>query len=249
VNLGQGTCWPPAFAGGYIWFGGCESGPTVKVDPKTNRAVGQFNGVTPLGAAGSLWILNPDFTRLLRVDPQSGIVLARISPKIDMTQAGGTAGYGSGSVWLYSDTAVSRVDPGTNHVTAVIPLPGGKISGGFPGGYSYGGYGVFAAGRFWVANPAGVYVINPATNAAAKLPLKIQPFSQAGDIYIAAGAGSIWVRTSGNSIARLSPSDGHAIARYPATGGGGGIAVANGALWVANFGNDTVWREPITGSG
>jgi hypothetical protein len=64
-----------------------------------------------------------------------------------------------------------------------------------------------------------------------------------------AGAGSVWVRTSDDSIARLNPSNGHIVARYPATGGAGGIAVTNGALGVANFGNDSVWREPIASSG
>lgn len=33
--------------------------------------------------------------------------------------------------------------------------------------------------------------------------------------------------------------------QLPATGGGGGIAVARGSLWIANAGADTVWREPL----
>jgi hypothetical protein len=46
-------------------------------------------------------------------------------------------------------------------------------------------------------------------------------------------------------VARIDPSSGQAIQRYPATGGGGGVTVGFGSLWLTNTGPGSVWREPI----
>jgi len=67
--------------------------------------------------------------------------------------------------------------------------------------------------------------------------------SVAGDVTPAAGAGSIWVRTSNGSIARVNAANGALMGRYPADprGGGGGVAVGFGSLWIGNVGTGTVW--------
>ena len=246
INVGNALCSPAVFGGGAVWIGGCESGPSYKIDPKSNRVVGQENGVVPVFGAGSLWMLDVVNNRIDRIDPRTGIVLTRIDPKIDLGANGGPVGYGFGSIWVASDTAVARINVNTNKVTSVVPLPGAETSGDYPGGYSYGGLGTFSRGEIWVTNPAGIYIVNPASHTATRLPLKIHPMSAFGDIYIVATPNGVWVRTGNTSIARLNPTTGRVVARYPATGGGGGLAVAFGSLWVANAGNDTIWREPLT---
>ncbi len=53
------------------------------------------------------------------------------------------------------------------------------------------------------------------------------------------------MRTSGKTVTRIDPATGTVVGSYPATGGGGGLAIAYGSLWVANANADTTWREPI----
>ena len=103
-----------------------------------------------------------------------------------------------GSVWVYSDLAISRVDTRTNKLTQIIPLRGSKAGGDYNGGYLYGGFATFAGGKVWVMTPAGAYEIDPTTNTATRLPIRIKPFRDIDEPEIAAGAGSVWLRTSEN---------------------------------------------------
>jgi streptogramin lyase len=148
---------------------------------------------------------------------------------------------------VYTASAVSRVDPNRNRVTAVIPLRGSTIGTEHSGGYAEGGYAALTAGRLWVTNPAGLYEIDPSTNTARLHRLRIEPFSEFGDIFISAGNGDLWVRTSDNEVARIDPSTGTVVARYPAGGGGGGgLTVAFDALWIAEAARDRVARQDLS---
>lgn len=48
---------------------------------------------------------------------------------------------------------------------------------------------------------------------------------------------------NGSQMDRIDPLTGRLIGTYPADSGG--LAVADGSLWVENAGTDSVWREPI----
>lgn len=249
IFVGDAMCGPPTFGGGYVWIGGCENSGTYQIDPRTNRVVRKRIGiVAPAFGAKSLWAVGfPNgAARVVRMDPRSGVRLATINPGFDISQNGGPVGVWDGSLWVAGDYSVSRIDVQTNKVTQVIPLPGGKASGGYPGGYLYGGYGAFAAGKFWVTDPAGLYEIDPTSNTATLLPIHIQAFSQAGDIYVAAAYGSVWLRTGNKSVVRLNPANGQVVRTYKATGGGGGLGVGFGSLWIANFGADSLWRYRLS---
>ena len=246
INVGVALCLPPTAAAGSIWVSECfgETGvnQSYRIDVKTNRVVGTIKGAEPVFGAGSLW--TGSITGVLRHDPRSGVTLATIDPKISASFSIGVA---HGSLWVAGDTAVSRIDTNTNSVSAIIPLTGAKPSGNYPGGYLFGGYGVFAAGKVWVTNPAGLFEIDPTLNTAKLIPIHVRPLSSGGDIDIAAGNGSLWVRTSNSTVTRIDAATGHVTRTYPApaAGGGGGVAVGFGSLWIANAGLDTVWREPI----
>jgi streptogramin lyase len=245
INVVGGICAVPSFGAGYVWVSGCaDDNIYYQVDPKTNRVLRQRPGLYPVFGAGSLWVYDGG-TGIARVDPRTGVRLTDINPGVDMSQNGGPLGYWDGKLWVYTDSAVSSIDPQTNKVSAVIPLPGGKPSGDYADGYLYGGLGALADGKIWVTNAAGLYAVDPAAGTATLAPVKIHAMTDFGDLYVAAGNGSVWVRTGDSSVARLDPADGHVQKRYPATGGGGGIVVVSGALWVANAGSDTIWREPI----
>jgi len=246
VEIGESVCSFPAIGGGRLWVWGCDSSQTYEVDPVRMKVVARRKGVAPVFGAGSLWTMDPN-GKILRIDPKSGVVLARIDPQTDDLPNGGPDGVWGNSLWVSGDSSVSRIDVNTNKVSAVIPLPNAQPSGDKPGGYLYANYGVLAYGTFWTSNAAGMYAIDTATNSARQLGIKIKPLSQGGDVQVVAGAGSVWVRISNRKIARIDPKTGKETGTYPAAaaGGGGGIAVAFRSLWVANGGLGNVWRTRV----
>jgi outer membrane protein assembly factor BamB len=104
----------------------------------------------------------------------------------------------------------------------------------------------FAAGKVWVPNPAGLYQIDPATNTAKVVPIPLHRMSQNGDVNAVADGDKVYVRTSDTSIACIDARTGKVVRRFPATGGGGGLTVARGSLWVVNAGPGTVWRYKLS---
>jgi streptogramin lyase len=244
IEVGESLCAIPTFGAGAVWVWGCDSNVTYEIDSATNRVVAKRKGIGPIFGAGSLWTNDPS-GKVLRIDPKSGVVLATIDPGIDVGDTGGIEAFGGGSIWVAADNAVSRIDVATNKVTAVLPLPAWKPSGDLAGGVLGPNYGAFVNGKLWDSNAAGMYEIDAATNNVSLLPIALHPMPTFGDVPVVASNGSIWVRTGSSSVARIDPSTGEVIRRYPATGGGGGITVGFGSLWVANTGPGSVWREPI----
>jgi streptogramin lyase len=246
ITIDQNTCNFPAFGAGYVFQSGCEdTWTTLQIGARTNRVVRHIPGLYGVVGAGSLWLVEPS-GKINRVDPRSGVRLATIDPGVEVTSnSGGPVGLLDGGMWIAADTAVSRIDVQTNKVTNVVPLPGAKGSGDYNGGYLNGSYGAFLGGKMWITNAAGLFEVDPTAGTATLHPIHISPFSEFGDLYVAAGAGSLWMRTSDTSVARIDPATGQVIQRYPATGGGGGVAVGFGSLWVSNAGADSIWRYPI----
>lgn len=260
VNVHDTPCTLAAAGAGLVWLSNCgpgenSTGWVFGIDATTNRVVRRIRGGFPAFGDGSLWVLDDSGKRVRRVDPRSGVVLANIPTGSDQQPGGGTlalAGIAYGSAWLASDASrtVTRISTVTNKVTAVIPLAGAKTQDeAFPnaGGYIDGAQMAFEGGKAWYGNPAGLFEIDPQTNNAKLIPLRMQPFTEWGDIPIVSGAGSVWLRTSDTRLDRIDPATGRVLATYPADsgGGGGGLAVAFGSLWVDNAGSDSVWREPI----
>lgn len=260
VDVHDTPCTLVAAGAGLVWLSNCGSGENSTgwvfgIDAATNRVVRRVRGGFPAFGDGSLWVLDDSGKRVRRVDPRSGVVLASIPTGSDQLPGGGTlalAGVGYGSAWLTSDASktVTRISTATNKVTAVIPLAGARTQDeAFPnaGGYIDGAQMAFAGGKAWYGNPAGLFEIDPHTDHAKLIPLRMQPFTEWGDIPVVSGAGSVWMRTSDSRIDRIDTATGRVLATYPADGGGGGggLAVAFGSLWVDNAGSDSVWREPI----
>jgi DNA-binding beta-propeller fold protein YncE len=148
-----------------------------------------------------------------------------------------------GSVWAYSEAGVAaRISPGANRVTAVVPLPGARPGGPAGRGFLFGGPTTFAGGAVWIANPAGLYRVDPATNRARRLPIRPKPLTEYGHISLASGDGRVWMRAGDRRVVVIDPRTAREVAARPACGGGGNIAFGFGSLWVANAAEDTVWR-------
>ena len=247
IEIPDTLCGDFAFGSDAVWVMNCQQGGVswiYRIDPETNRVTARRPGVSPVIADGSLWVVDEEAGEVLRIEPESGRVQARIRRLgLDTGAMVVAVGAGFGSVWLYSDAgAVARVATATNRVTAVIPLPGARPSGPVGRGFLFGGPMSVAGGAVWITNPAGLFRIDPARNRARRLPVRAKPFSEYGHIDIADGAGRIWVRAGDRRIVAVDPRTGRPTDRRPASGGGGNIEFGFGSLWAANAADDSVWR-------
>lgn len=240
-------CGDLAFGGGAVWAMNCGQGGVswiYRIDPGSNRVTGRQRGVSPVVADGSLWLVDDEAGTVVRRDPRTGREVARIRRLgIDSDQLFYLTGAGAGSVWVYSEAgAVARIDPRTNRVTDVVALPGARPGGPAGRGFLFGGPTAFAGGAVWIANPAGLYRVDPATNRARLLPIRARPFSEYGHISLAADDERVWMRAGDRRVVGVDARTARKVADRPAGGGGGNIAAGFGSLWVANAAEDSVWR-------
>ncbi len=247
ISVPDSSCAPPTVTPTAIWFNGCSS--NYEIDPKTDRVVARAPCCLTIYGAESLWKMRASTCQLVRLDPRTSVRLAEITTGISNSESQTDDGCAPiavayGSVWVYSDNAVSRIDTRTNERTHVVPLPNAKPGGNFAGGYLFGGLGTAAGGNIWVTNGAGVYRIDPRTNTATLLSIKLKPFRDGDEPEIASGADSVWFHVNDHTIARVDDTTGKLIRTYPGDGGGG-LTYADGSLWLAEFARDTTWREHI----
>lgn len=124
-----------------------------------NVAVADGLGRTAQVAFGSVWLSATNDAAVIRVDPRTRRVVARIPVGTDVN-----LGAGAGAVWAVprrpslAQARLIRIDPRTNRVVARIPLPS-------PGArYPLGGAAVVAGRRVWVVGAQGLVAIDPARN-------------------------------------------------------------------------------------
>ena len=156
-------------------------------------------------AFGSVWLSATNDAAVLRVDPRTRRVLARIAVGTDVN-----LGVGAGAVWAVPrhpsrETArLVRIDPRTNRVVARIPLPS-------PGGrYPLGGASVLAGRRVWVVGAQGLVAVDPATNRP------VRQIVLGGDFLVEDShlrGGELWVSRADRSITRLDAVTGHRLGR------------------------------------
>ncbi len=186
-------------------------------------------------AAGAVWVGGWDTGKLVRVDPATNRVAARVPvgrPQESPIAIAATAG----AVWVvdFGDALVLRVDPATNRVVARIPVRGG--AGGIAAGM----------GAVWVTSGEGgdqrhgwVQRIDPTRNrVVATIAV---PRGMLWDIVT--DGPSMWV---GSQLGGLWRIDAHTsrvtTIRQPGgapelgAGGVGHLAASAGAVWVASDG-------------
>jgi virginiamycin B lyase len=169
---------------------------------------------------GALWFASGEST-ISRVDPETGIVTARIRP-VSTGEANGGIAIGEGSVWVagpHQESPLTRIDPTRNAVLSRIPLAK----------FRSGGVAV-AAGAVWVADPGGdkVWRVDPLRNIpVATTPVGLAPLG------VAVGHGSVWVANSGDgTVTRIDPITGRVISTVTVGGSPNGLAVTDDAVWV-----------------
>jgi virginiamycin B lyase len=197
-----------------------------RIDPGTNRVVQHLAlDADPFDLAwgyGSLWVSSyfHEPRELLRVDPATGQVLATIS---DIPLGATGLAVGDGAVWVASTYGqlVARVDPGTNRVTATIPVER------YPLAVSVG------SGAVWVRNEesSSVSRIDPATNRVVATVRGISPTDgRTGEDAMALTRQGLWV--AGVQLQRLETARNRVAAKIDASGGG--VSAGFGSLWLTS---------------
>jgi streptogramin lyase len=195
---------------------------------------------------GSLWLAEFEQYRLLRVNPATRKVVARI-PVIGPTDVKA----GAGSIWVLAHRAdeILRIEPATNRVEAAIPL---ISEGSTPERMAFG------EGALWVSDPHGQSItrVDPVKNkATVEIPMPGDPYSWPGQV--ATGGGYVWtigaqhlfrVDPSTNVVTgavRLTANPRCDVAREDSENCLQDVQYAFGAVWVTDRVNRKLYRVAI----
>jgi DNA-binding beta-propeller fold protein YncE len=198
------------------------------IDPGTDTIVGEIPvGGRPSGPAvgeGSVWVGNRDDNTLLRIDPRS-LDVHTIGLSVAPTDVEVIAG----SVWILSDRALLRVDPGINDVVDTIPLPR-AIGSGRWSDMEVGAKTVFVCNCH--GGPGSVIRIDPATTS-------VEWVRRSAVRNIAYGEGALWALTGElDMIEQIDPKTNAVIATIPlgrigeTSGWHYRMTTREGAIWV-----------------
>ena len=197
--------------------------------------VGHGGGPLVFGA-GSLWVGAWRDGQVVRVDPRSNRVVARL-PAGGPNPAG--LAVGAGSIWVvHPDTdEVVRLDPGTGRVVARIrlgPLPFEFAPGDrrfLPSLVAVG------AGAGWVATGRGAMArVDLASNRVVAV-IKLPPERPAG---IAVAGRSVWVAAGGDGVARIEAATNRLLGTIRLDLYAERVAVGGGAVWVGGSTTDPI---------
>jgi streptogramin lyase len=189
---------------------------------------------------GSIWVSNGPSGSVTRIDPTTDKPIATI-----YTDAPSVLAVSADAIWVTSnqDVKVTRIDPVTNSVVGTVD----------PGGSGPVGIAVLD-GYVWVANhdgdPTGsVAKIDPAKMMVVDL-IHVGAASDSGPVWIAVGAGSLWVGVDNiSAIVRLDPINDTVIATIPVLFVCGEIVANDNDVWVAGGCGPGVTRiDPATNS-
>ena len=224
-------------------------------EPAVPKLVGLYpvaDGLSSLAPGfGAVWTADPIRGDVLRIDPSSRRVVARIA-------AGGEArvAVGAGAVWalagdlLYAGdkgpVRLLRIDPATNRVVARIPMRS-------PSGDAFGPLDLQVdGGDVWVVGAAGALRVDPRRNVRDRfVPL---PQSRG----VVTDRDSVWALTGGGRLREFDALTGRAVGdvplRAPADshlfGGGRGTLTLIGANRMALLERATgrrLWRATLPG--
>ncbi|MFN2503690.1 MAG: hypothetical protein ABR540_05565 [Acidimicrobiales bacterium] len=162
---------------------------------------------------------------------------------VDLGERAFGVAVGEGAVWVTGPTGVWRFDPGSNQVTATVPVDGGASSV------------ATGEGAVWVTGPGGLTRLDPARPG----PTGTVPLGDPQDLVVANG--SVWVAdlADGGVLRRVNarslrieaslkvpglPGDTLDLSEEPRH-----VAAGEGGVWVADRRNGTASRlDPGKGS-
>ena len=229
------TCRPNACVGlggiaataDQVWFYNKHSGVFVQVDTTTNAIVGSHaaSGREALVAAEGLIWTGGD-SGAVGMDPESGEVVTTVEDGAGLYPAGGAAG----SVWFVGDECreLRRVDPETGATQATIPID-----------TCIGDIGA-VADEVWVATFRGILRIDARLNQE----IDVIRLRTDGDVELAVVGDSVWFRGKIGELVRIDAATRQPVERIRLPNGQymGELGASDGAVWVANWREGTVYR-------
>jgi DNA-binding SARP family transcriptional activator/ABC-type transport system substrate-binding protein/DNA-binding beta-propeller fold protein YncE len=214
----------------WLWVANADDQTLSRIDPTTRKPNGPVVslGATPAGLAvgfDSVWVLDRDVPRLLRVDPDIGRVLKKIPLPLAAGYFPAGLTVGDGSVWAAYDSPgqLVRVDPATGRVVKRIVIGSPTVI-------------AFGAEAVWIGGPYdGVTRIDPRTNSVRHrepLPNTVTA--------IAVGNGYVWATVGADDVIWQLDTDGNIQRSFGTGSGPAGVTVSGDAVWVANSRDGTV---------
>jgi virginiamycin B lyase len=183
---------------------------------------------------GSVWLSKSKSHLVLRIDPVSNQIIAKIRVGSDPELG---IGIGLGFVWIVDpkDRSLTQIDPGTNHVLRTTPV---NVSKETEGAFGVG------AGSLWILTDEGGTVsgtlsrIDPATG---KIIANIAVGSESHSAIMAMD--SVWVTSSAHdNVMRIDPESNSVVAEIPVPRAPRFIAAGEGSIWVLSQGDGTLTR-------
>ena len=189
---------------------------------------------------GSVWAPSCKDHAVMRVDPATGKVVAKIAADPANSEGGITVG--DGAVWIVAKPSVVakttptlvRIDPATNAVVKSFPLPSESENP------------MYSDGFIWVSSYGHdqLLKVDPATGKVLKaIPVGPKPR------FLTAGAGSIWTLNQGDgTVSRVDATTGNVVATIACgvPGGGGEITFGDGFVWATMFDFPLTKIDPAT---
>jgi virginiamycin B lyase len=189
--------------GGFVWTGNDDerntSGSVSKIDPATNRVVGNVTGIrSPQSIAfglGAVWVAD-HAGWLVKIDPSTLEILAR--QRLDFGAHGVVV---AGDAVYVADAHADRLleaDPETARIRRIVELPVGLI------------YPAAGAGSLW-SGSAAVWDDEAADDRIVRVDPRtlrvVKTLHMGGNVpAVAFGFGSVWAALRTGSIVRTTPS-------------------------------------------
>jgi virginiamycin B lyase len=213
----------------------------ARIDPKAKeRKFGDpITGIPKpcaglVNAFGSLWTGDCSQGALVRIDPKTGKVTAKVPAGIGPATIGLAAT--ADSIWLLTDArgTLSRIDPEQNQVVAELRVPADCTSL------------AFGETVLWLACPAEgrVLRVDPLTNLVEK-SIEVSALPEA----VAVGEGSIWVLCAKEGkLERIDPKTNKVSKSIDlgAPAAGGSLAIGEKFAWVSMPGFPITRIDPGT---
>jgi outer membrane protein assembly factor BamB len=179
-----------------------DAGPRVVANVPVADALG---GTTEV-AFGSVWLSETNNGNILRVDPRTRRVTARIPVGSEVSLAAG-----NGSIWAIPREAgvparrLLRIDPRTNRIVARIPMraPGGSP---FLGGF------ILVGPRVWVIGGTSVLAVDATRNRPVR-EVELGGSYQINNAFLRDG--ELWLTRGDRTITRLDAVNGRRLGRLP----------------------------------
>ena len=242
ITIEGDICGAPDVGFGSVWFPTSSSIHRVSVDgfevtarvPLALPGEGEFT--IGAGEDGVWAVLEPagGSGRLARIDPVSD----RVAEVLEVPLGAWSVRAAHGGLWVAcpDEDRVVRIDPADGAITVDIPTGGGP--------------------RFLVADASGVWVLNQTSGSVTHIDARSGRASaiatvdvnggpmKGGDVAI--GLGSVWVRATGELVARIDPERHEVVARIgEPTIGSASVAALDGEVWASAGAEGWLFRIPV----